>query len=236
MIRSLLLCLWAFVAFVFGPCLPYAVTHPVRITQNSNCAECHTDRASGAFVHPALKRGCAVCHLVSNQDGFTDVDSARIGAAVCRECHPPPVLLHGHFPYTSGMCLRCHDPHASSNPKLLRAKVNELCLDCHLQTAKRRSSTYLPTIELVANNTAGHPYARHPVSGGYDPLRGGEMSCVSCHLAHGGTKVHHLRMGAEIPEDALNQNTETKDMCEKCHLRLWGQTEEGPGKHRRRKN
>jgi hypothetical protein len=29
-------------------------------------------------------------------------------------------------------------------------------------------------------------------------------------------------MGDEIPEDALNQNTETKDMCEKCHMKLWG--------------
>jgi len=36
------------------------------------------------------------------------------------------------------------------------------------------------------------------------------------------TNLHYLKMGAEIPEDALNQNTETKDMCHKCHLILWG--------------
>jgi hypothetical protein len=29
-------------------------------------------------------------------------------------------------------------------------------------------------------------------------------------------------MGAEIPGDALNQNTEIRDMCEECHMKLWG--------------
>jgi hypothetical protein len=48
------------------------------------------------------------------------------------------------------------------------------------------------------------------------------MSSISCHLAHGGTKLHHLKMSAEIAEDGLNQNTETKDMWHKCHLILWG--------------
>jgi hypothetical protein len=40
-------------------------------------------------------------------------------------------------------------------------------------------------------------------------------------------------MGAEIPEDALNQNTEVRDMCEKCHMKLWGV--EGAGTQRKRK-
>ena len=45
---------------------------------------------------------------------------------------------------------------------------------------------------------------------------------MSCHLAHGGGKAHYLKMASEIPEDALNQNIETKDMCTQCHMRLWG--------------
>jgi hypothetical protein len=50
------------------------------------------------------------------------------------------------------------------------------------------------------------------------PLRSG---CSFPH-AHGGAKLQLLKMGSEIPEDALNQNTETYDMCRKCHLILWG--------------
>jgi len=83
----------------------------------------------------------------------------------------------------------------------------------------------MPTIVLTDNNTMGHPYQGHPVSGSRDPLIGGEMSCLSCHQAHGGAQLHLLKTAAEIPEDALNQNTETKDMCRKCHLRLWGMDE-----------
>jgi predicted CXXCH cytochrome family protein len=140
----------------------------------------------------------------------------------CRECHPPVLVQHPHFPYASGMCTRCHDPHASRDRRLLRAKVNDVCLDCHLQSKARHASRYVPTIDLTDDHRMGHPYARHPVSGSRDPVSGEEMSCISCHLPHGGNKLHQLKMGAEIPEDALNQNTETRDMCQKCHMKLWG--------------
>jgi predicted CXXCH cytochrome family protein len=80
----------------------------------------------------------------------------------------------------------------------------------------------MPTITLADNNTMGHPYVQHPVSGKTDPVTGGELSCISCHAAHGGAKEHLLRMAAQIPEDALNKVTETKDMCSKCHQMLWG--------------
>ncbi|HEV2395344.1 MAG TPA: cytochrome c3 family protein [Candidatus Sulfotelmatobacter sp.] len=141
--------------------------------------------------------------------------------------------MHVHFPYAAGMCLRCHAPHNSTKPNLLRLNINEICLDCHLQHPGRAASASMPTIELNGSNSAGHPYLGHPVSEVPDPLQGGEMSCLSCHLAHGGTKPHLLKMGAQIPGDALNQNTETRDLCEACHLRLWGLPD---GKARRKHN
>jgi len=42
-------------------------------------------------------------------------------------------------------------------------------------------------------------------------------------------------MASEIPEDALNQNSETKDMCHKCHLRLWGLDGAEYGKRNKKK-
>jgi predicted CXXCH cytochrome family protein len=215
------------------PCLFAGSPHPSPLDEHSVCLECHADHASGEHVHPAIERGCFYCHKVENRADVTYVHDAA--ESVCRECHQQLAQLHTHFPYASGMCLRCHNPHASSSPQLLRAKVNEICLDCHLLVAGKASSRYMPTIELTANNSIGHPYARHPVSGQSDPLTGGEMSCISCHLAHGGTKLHLLKMGSEIPADALNQNTETKDMCQKCHMRLWGLDGEGRAKHKKRK-
>ncbi|HLZ42760.1 MAG TPA: cytochrome c3 family protein [Candidatus Sulfotelmatobacter sp.] len=202
--------------------IPAAGQHPYPLGENSQCIDCHDDHATGNHVHPAVKSGCASCHQVENRNQETYVVLRKEKAALCFGCHQPVAFSYPHFPYTSGMCTRCHNPHASENAHLLRAKVNEVCLQCHLRKTDSVPSPYMPTISLVSDNQAGHPYERHPVGKVRDPLSGDEMSCLSCHVAHGGVQVHLLKMGAAIPEDALNQVTETNDICRKCHLRLWG--------------
>ncbi|MGA8866546.1 MAG: cytochrome c3 family protein [Candidatus Sulfotelmatobacter sp.] len=199
-----------------------AAQHPTRIDENTNCLECHADKMQGQHVHPALKKGCTSCHLVENKGELTDVSIRQSEPVICFSCHQQISFPYSHFSYATGNCLRCHDPHASANPRLLKAKVNDLCLGCHLRTPQSVPSRYLPTVALSDNNTTGHPYAGHPVSGKADPLRGTELCCISCHMPHGGGKIHLLRMGGEIPEDAINQNTETADMCTRCHRALWG--------------
>ena len=224
------------VSFLLGPCLCSAGSHPTRVDESTNCLECHADHTAGDHVHPAIKRGCTACHRIENRDGVSYVELKQAKAVVCFECHQPTVFAYSHLPYDSGMCVRCHNPHTAANPRLLRASVNETCLSCHLRTADSVPSQYLPTISLSVNNSMGHPYERHPVSGSRDPLTGSEMSCISCHSPHGGAQLHNLKMGAEIPEDALNQNTETKDMCRKCHLLMWGLDGATSGKkHKKRK-
>ena len=215
--------------------LCYAGVHPARVDDQSNCIECHADHAAGAYVHPPAKNGCISCHRIENHDDSSYVDVQAKESSGCRECHRSAPVQHPHFPYASGMCTRCHNPHASQFPGLMRAKVNDVCLDCHLQSKTKHASRYVPTIELTEDHRLGHPYARHPVSGSPDPIAGGEMSCISCHLPHGGNKLHQLKMGAEIPEDVLNQNTETRDMCEKCHMKMWGIEGAGAGKKGKKK-
>jgi len=227
--------MWLVLSGALGAHLCYAGAHPARVDEHSNCVECHADHASGDYVHSALKGGCISCHKVENHDDASYVAVQPKESNSCRECHQIVPMLHPHFPYASGMCTRCHNPHASQIRGLLRAKVNDLCLDCHLKSAAKHASRYLPTVELTSDHRIGHPYARHPVSGTPDPISGVEMSCISCHLPHGGNKLHQLRMGAEIPEDALNQNTETKDICETCHMKLWGMERVAAGKKGKKK-
>ena len=231
--RRLLVCL--VLGGASGTQWSYASTHPAGIDEHSNCLECHADHATGDYVHPALKGGCISCHRIENRDGASYVAVQPKQSDVCRACHPSAPVEHPHFPYALGMCTRGHDPHSSRFAGLLRAKVNDVCLDCHLSGRAKAVSRYLPTIELTSDYRFGHPYAGHPVSGSADPISGGEMSCISCHLPHGGNKLHPLQMGAEIPEHALNQNTETRDMCEKCHMKLWGMERAGKGRHKERK-
>lgn len=212
----------AMVACLLVPCLSYAGPHPTRVDEHSNCLECHSDHATGHYVHPAIRRGCTSCHSIENREDASYVALKPTKSVVCFECHQPETVLYVHFPYASGMCMRCHNPHVSASPRLLRAQVNELCLKCHLRSRESVPSRYMPTIALTADTRMGHPFMHHPVRGTPDPLTGGEMCCTSCHLAHGGAKLHHLKMGSEIPEDALNQKTETKDICQNCHMHLWG--------------
>ncbi|MGC1645297.1 MAG: cytochrome c3 family protein [Candidatus Sulfotelmatobacter sp.] len=220
----------ALLPFLVGSCVCHAGSHPVRIDQNSNCLECHADHATGDHIHPAVTLGCSSCHSIDNREDASYVALKPTKGVACFQCHDPASFLNPHLPYASGMCMRCHNPHHSANPRLLRAKVNELCLSCHLRTKESVPSRYMPLIELTANNSMGHPYLRHPVSGSHDALNGGEMSCTSCHHAHGGTQAHLLKSAAEIPEDALNHDTETKDLCRQCHLRMWGLDGSGSGK------
>lgn len=200
----------------------------------ANCLRCHAEYAAGEHVHPAVTMGCANCHFVEDREGNSRVVLKKIDGGLCQQCHAPQRFERVHLPYGLGMCTRCHDPHKSENPKLLCRRVNELCLECHLRGSDDAPAHDLPVIELSIDNRMGHPYARHPVSGYTDPIRGEEMSCVSCHLAHGGAMANLLKMGSEIPEDALNRNSETKDMCHMCHLRLWGLEGSVEGKKKKR--
>ena len=227
-IRTLLIAL-------LGSSFCFAAVHPARVDENSDCRECHADKTTGNNLHAALQKGCAGCHTIELRADATYINLKLAGAAGCFACHPQAAFHYPHFPYASGMCVRCHDPHSSSSPKLLRARVNDLCLACHLRSAEAAESRYMPTIALTDNNTLGHPYAQHPVSGKMDPLTGAELSCVSCHAPHGGSKMHLLRMGGQIPEDVLNEIAETRDMCAKCHDVLWG-VDPAPGGKKKTKN
>jgi predicted CXXCH cytochrome family protein len=194
--------------------------HPMQVDEKSNCLECHRDKTKGNHVHAAVKMGCTTCHSVSIKEGVTYVTLRQSGT--CFTCHHQKTFRYTHFVYSPGMCTRCHDPHSAGNGMLLKARVNDLCLGCHLRSTEVPPSRYMPSIVLTENNTKGHPFIRHPVAGKIDPLTGDELSCVSCHTAHGGAKIHLLKMGREVPEDALNENTEMKDMCRKCHEVMWG--------------
>lgn len=213
---------FALVVAVLAVPLPCRASEHPTVDAHAQCVDCHADHADGKYIHPALKQGCLACHAIEKRNNLTFIAQKPTKSMLCLECHKAETFQYTHLPYESAMCLRCHSPHVSSNAHLLRASVNELCLACHLQNPQSIASRYLPTVTLTGDGRIGHPYASHPVAGVLDPLTGDEMSCTSCHRAHGGMQAHLLKMGAEIPEDALNQNTETKDMCRKCHMHMWG--------------
>jgi predicted CXXCH cytochrome family protein len=149
---------------------------------NELCFKCHLTGSKwmdSAYVHaPVDSLDCTVCHD-PHGDKYKNFLWADGKLDLCLACHidkkklfsinSPFQSIHGII--KGGGCTFCHDPHASEHELQLREKINTLCIGCH------------PAIEATEGN---HPVAGHPMDGEDDPSRPGrEISCTSCHDAHG---------------------------------------------------
>jgi len=137
------------------------------------CLTCHT---TGTHVlwegspHDARNLSCATCHSVHAAKSVQSQLTATNQEALCVTCHRPQVLKtrrQSHMPLREGAmsCSSCHNPHGTTNVRLLKTGnwINESCASCH--TEKRGPFLY----EHAA----------------------GRESCVSCHDPHGS---NHDRM------------------------------------------
>jgi predicted CXXCH cytochrome family protein len=113
----------------FAP--PRFVAHPPY--EDHNCTECHQSRFSVNLKGPQ-KQVCFTCH-----DDFLEKVKVK------------------HMPADNGECSSCHNPHGSSNPKMLAETGQALCLKCH------------------------DPFPKAKVV--HLPVENGE--CASCHNPHG---------------------------------------------------
>lgn len=135
-----------------------------------DCFICHKEKFDkGLIFHsPFEELDCKSCH--KNIFDRSDLN------LFCKECHEIKEDFYLHSPYARGECTICHDPHSSMEDKLLKSKVNNLCIICH------ESGVY-------SNN---HPVASHP----------GEKKgifCNKCHDPHGTRYGFHLRWPNKPP-------------------------------------
>ncbi len=183
------------------------------------CATCHDDQAKkidGAKVpHVGAQGDCTQCH--NPHAGKYPKFVRNSPSAVCESCHPgekeiedTKKVLHGPA-YDQG-CSVCHNPHGGEHEHLLRATGNELCLSCHGvgrdETASKAAGDaplmIFGTVEVPKNyfdevpvlrldaKGLGHPEVRHPVGNVLDPTdpkKERMISCLTCHLPHGGGKA-----------------------------------------------
>ena len=136
--------------------------HLVAKPQLALCGTCHTQAASmrnKPYAH-RLDRGgmtCSSCHEPHGRRAKGErslaltghLRTTRAGEAPCLSCHTekrgPFVFQHGGTEV--GECTTCHQPHGSSNPKMLaRATVQQVCLECPptgvtSDRSRRRSTT-----------------------------------------------------------------------------------------------
>jgi len=156
-------------------------TTPVmRRGQTAVCFKCHADKRAEiqkASSHP-LRDGeivCSDCHNPHGSMGPTNLKKPTLNET-CYTCHAEKrgPFLWEHAP-ASEDCSNCHTPHGSNHPKLLVARVPQLCQSCHVVTF--------------------HPSTAYPGPDYSDPVpfgapvmdrRAGAMGCLNCHVeVHG---------------------------------------------------
>jgi DmsE family decaheme c-type cytochrome len=109
---------------------------------SETCSSCHF-RTEHAFwagsQHDSRSVGCTTCHSIHAAKGDKQLKEAT-ETELCSQCHQYIVnktLRFAHMPVREGklVCTSCHNPHGSSNVKLLRAggSIPELCYTCHAE-------------------------------------------------------------------------------------------------------
>lgn len=178
--------------------------HPVEVTANTNCSECHSYLLKGKYVHTAVSMGCPTCHAVTNKADGTYVELVSPVNQICLTCHPLSSEKLQHGPYKRGDCVICHSPHSSDFPQHTWVEHQNLCLGCHThERLKLYTATHtgllpwgitlnaaqtkgLPFLRLNRNLTKNHPLQGHPVSGPNKPAGrdAPPVTCLSCHNPH----------------------------------------------------
>lgn len=138
-----------------------------------DCLTCHEELKKQKVVHAALETGCTGCHPgidpKSTPHNITGDVSKGLSAeppALCYGCHDKAVFTRKNAHAALGMgCTSCHNPHSSTQAKLLVSEPAELCFACHDRS--------------LFSGKVVHP----PVAGGM---------CTSCHNPHSSDQVSLL--------------------------------------------
>jgi predicted CXXCH cytochrome family protein len=213
----------------------------------AKCTTCHNPHGSdrGGILYnnvhkPVANRMCNQCH--NDPTSPTPFATKKPGYELCRGCHTAIMNeIAGknklHWPVMSKKgCLSCHNPHASTENKLLKAPLLVVCGQCHGDTVARqeRSLTKHPPIK-EGNCTICHsPHASdnsfflvqasvidlcgtchdwqkhstHPIGEKTIDPRNKNLTvqCLTCHRAHG-TENKNFVYTAVVA-----------DMCTQCHV------------------
>lgn len=141
---------------------------------NATCTSCH-NRGEHALwdgsQHESRDLSCTSCHSVHAYKSPAFQLKEETQTLVCASCHRDKVAKidrSGHMPVREGKleCSTCHNPHGSTNVRLLRKgdSVAELCTSCHADK-------------------------RGPFLWEHAPSRDG---CVTCHDPHGSSNERML--------------------------------------------
>jgi DmsE family decaheme c-type cytochrome len=189
---------------------------------NTVCLSCHTNNPQALWrgsAHDARDLACTSCHSIHSSKSPTANLKAATEVDLCATCHRLQAakfnrVVHMPLPEGKMTCSSCHEPHGSTNVKLLRVGnwINESCLSCH---AEKRGP-------FLFEHAAGRE------------------SCVTCHDPHGSNNDRLLvaklpmlcqrchigtRHPSTIYDNVAIQNRSVRIVdrgCVNCHSQIHG--------------
>ncbi len=176
----------------------------------SNCSSCHNAHGSNKAgilfdnVHqPVANKVCTQCHEAPTSPEA--LKTKRAGFELCRGCHSSMMndtfsKNRIHWPLVDKVgCLNCHEPHASTQKKLLTGDLKSLCAKCHSDTmatqAKLAEKEKLENAPGKAKATKG-TFIHNPIQ---------EGNCDACHSFHASDSAFLMKQTSMI------------EVCGTCH-------------------
>jgi DmsE family decaheme c-type cytochrome len=189
---------------------------------SDTCLECHSRGNHTQWkgsMHDARNLSCTTCHSVHSPKSDKSQLKAVSIVETCVSCHTTEVNKQqrlGHMPVREGKmtCTTCHNPHGTTNVRMLRVGnwVNETCTGCHAEK-------------------------RGPFLWDHAPVR---AACSTCHDPHGSNNDRMLvaklpmlcqrcHIGTKHPSTIYDANQLAKDSnrligrgCVNCHAQIHG--------------
>jgi predicted CXXCH cytochrome family protein len=171
---------------------------------------------------------CASCHDPHGNDNYRNLKDLGKGAiSYAKSANDNSKDVFESKPYPSGSVVESYDAsNISYNlPEEGSHHLEGFCVSCHTSVHAGNSTsgswTRHPTIGISRSYTSGtvsslKTLGGSPAAGGSGALTAGQVSCVTCHKAHGSTHpfglIYDNRTTAEIEDGASIAAT-----CKHCH-------------------
>jgi DmsE family decaheme c-type cytochrome len=198
----------------------FATMKPRDVSET--CLVCHS-RANRmqwkGSMHDARNLSCVTCHSIHGPRS----EKAQLKTATvidtCGGCHKTEVAKQqrsAHMPLREGKmdCSSCHNPHGTTNVRLLRVGnwINETCATCHAEKRGPFLWDHAPVRE--ACNTCHDPHGSNNERMLVAKL---PMLCQRCHI---GTR--HPSTIYDANQLALHSNRLIGRSCVNCHAQIHG--------------
>lgn len=188
--------------------------------KDSVCLSCHNDHNRISWIsseHESNDVACVDCHTlhVKQDPVLTQVNQNNL----CTSCHKKQKIeMHKRsshpLKFNRQICTDCHNPHDSSNDaSLIKATINDTCLDCHSEKRGPNLWEHEPVKESCTNC-----HTPHGSNNAMLLKRRAPQLCQECHTAAGHTSTAYA--------EAIGNKVQGKS-CLNCHSKIHGSNHPG---------